>query len=183
MVQAVLGPSDVFGELSVFDPGPRTSTASALTEVRAVSMHRFELRGWMAAYPDIAEQLLRVLARRVRRTTDTHAELMVSDVPARVAKQLLRLAQRFGTQDDGALRVSHDLTREEIAQLVASSRQAVDRVLTDFARRGWIRLDGPSVLILDSARLSRRASSGCAAGGAGAAGGARNDAVTRVSLQ
>lgn len=156
-LQAVLGPSEIFGELAVFDPGPRTSRATAVTEVRVVSMDRSELRSLMAEHPEIAEQLLRMLARRLRRTMDRHADLVFIDVPGRVAKQLLQLAQRFGSQEDGALRVSHDLTQEEIAQLVGAGREAVNKTLTHFSRRGWIRLEGKTVLILDSAGLAQRA--------------------------
>ena len=93
----IMGPSDMFGELSIFDPGPRTSSATTITEVRAVSMDR------------------------------------------------------------DALRVTHDLTQEEIAQLVGASRETVNKALADFAHRGWIRLEGKSVLISDSERLARRA--------------------------
>ncbi|MGH3812756.1 MAG: Crp/Fnr family transcriptional regulator, partial [Pseudonocardiaceae bacterium] len=64
---AVFGPSDMFGELSIFDPGPRTSTATTVTEVSAVSMDRAALRDWINKRPEIAEQLLRVIARRLRR--------------------------------------------------------------------------------------------------------------------
>jgi CRP-like cAMP-binding protein len=55
----VAGPSDMFGELSIFDPGPRTSTATTVTEVSAVTMDRAALRDWIAKRPEIAEQLLR----------------------------------------------------------------------------------------------------------------------------
>ena len=88
----IMGPSDVFGELAVFDPGPRTSSATTITEVRAVSMDRDALRAWIADRPEIAVQLLRVLARRLRRTNDNLADLIFTDVPGRVAKQLLALA-------------------------------------------------------------------------------------------
>jgi len=44
----IMGPSDMFGELSIFDPGPRTSSATTITEVRAVSMDRDALRAWIA---------------------------------------------------------------------------------------------------------------------------------------
>ena len=153
----IMGPSDMFGELSIFDPGPRTSSATTVTEVRAVSMDRDALRAWIKDRPEIAEQLLRVLARRLRRTNNNLADLIFTDVPGRVAKQLLQLAQRFGTQEGGALRVTHDLTQEEIAQLVGASRETVNKALADFAQRGWLRHEGKSVLIADSERLARRA--------------------------
>ena len=115
----LMGPSDMFGELAIFDPGPRTSSVTTLTEVKAVVMSRSVLRSWIADRPEIAEQLLRVLARRLRRTNDNLSDLIFTDVPGRVAKQLLYLAQRFGSRDGNALRVDHELTQEEIAQLVA----------------------------------------------------------------
>jgi CRP-like cAMP-binding protein len=154
---AIMGPSDMFGELAVFDPGPRTSSATTITEVRAVSMDRDAVRAWVADRPEVADQVLRVLARRLRRTNNNLADLIFIDGPGRVAKQLLGLAQRFGIQDDGALRVTHDLTQEEIAQLAGASRETVNEALADFAHRGWIRLESNSILICDSARLARRA--------------------------
>jgi CRP-like cAMP-binding protein len=153
----IMGPSDMFGELSIFDPGPRTSSATTITEVRAVSMDRDALRAWIADRPAIAEQLLRVLARRLRRTNNNLADMIFTDVPGRVAKQLLLLAQRFGTREGEAMRVRHDLTQEEIAQLVGASRETVNKALADFVHRGWIRLEGKSVLISDSERMARRA--------------------------
>jgi CRP/FNR family transcriptional regulator, cyclic AMP receptor protein len=149
----IMGPSDMFGELSILDPAPRTSSATTITDLCAASIDRESLRAWMVERPEITERLLRVLARRLRRTIDNVADLISTDAPGRVAKQLLQLAQRFGTQEDGALRVTHDLTQEEIAQLVGASRETVNKVLGDFAHRGWITLEGKSVLISNSERL------------------------------
>jgi CRP/FNR family cyclic AMP-dependent transcriptional regulator len=122
-----------------------------------MSMDRSELRALMADHPEITDQLLRMLARRLRRVIETQTDLVFTDVPARLAKQLLQLAQQFGSRQDGAIRVVHDLTHEEIAQLVGASLVRVEKALTDFSRRGWIRLEGNSVLILDSEWLTRRA--------------------------
>lgn len=154
---AVMGPADMFGELSVFDPGPRTASATTVTDTTVATMDRVALRSWIAERPDIAEQLLRVLARRLRRTNNSLADLIFTDVPGRVAKALLQLARQFGTRVDGQLRVTHDLTQEELAQLVGASRETVNKALADFGQRGWLRLEGKSVIILDPDRLSRRA--------------------------
>ena len=156
-VLAVMGPSDQFGELSVFDPGPRTATATAVTDVKLARMPQSVLRPWLEAHPEIGERLLHVLARRLRRTNDALADLIFTDVPGRVAKNLLQMAGRFGTRDGGVLRVTHDLTQEELAQLVGASRETVNKALADFASRAWLRLDGKSVIILDPERLARRA--------------------------
>jgi CRP/FNR family transcriptional regulator, cyclic AMP receptor protein len=152
-VLAVMGPSDQFGELSVFDPGPRTATATAVTDVKLARMPQSTLRLWIEAHPEIGEQLLRVLARRLRRTNDS----IFTDVPGRVAKALLQMADRFGTRESDGLRVKHDLTQEELAQLVGASRETVNKALADFVHRGWIQLQGKSVVVLDEERLRRRA--------------------------
>lgn len=154
---AVMGPSDLFGELSLFDPGPRTATATVLTDARLASLSQSSLRPWINDRPEIAEQLLRVLARRLRRTNDALADLIFTDVPGRVAKALLALAERFGSTDGTGLRVHHDLTQEELAQLVGASRETVNKALADFASRGWLRVESRAVTILDADRLARRA--------------------------
>jgi CRP-like cAMP-binding protein len=154
---AIYGPSDQFGELSLFDPGPRTATATVVTDARLAKLPKAALQKWATERPQIAMQLLRVVARRLRRTNTMLADLIFVDVPGRVAKQLLQLAQRFGSVDGGQLRVTHDLTQEELAQLVGASRETVNKALADFAQRGWLRLEGKSVVILDRERLARRA--------------------------
>jgi CRP-like cAMP-binding protein len=156
-ILAVMGPSDMFGELALFDPGPRTSTATAITDVRTVSMDRAVLRSWVIARPEISEQLLRILARRLRRTNDTIMDQIFSDVPGRVAKQLLHLARQFGTQQGSTLRVHHGLRQADLAQLVGASRETVNKALADFADRGWILLSSGSLTILDTDRLVARA--------------------------
>lgn len=156
-VLAVMGPSDQFGELSVFDPGPRTATATAVTDVKLARMPQSVLRPWIEAHPEVGERLLHVLARRLRRTNDSVADLIFTDVPGRVAKALLQMADRFGSREGEGLRVKHDLTQEELAQLVGASRETVNKALADFVHRGWIQLQGKSVVVLDEERLRRRA--------------------------
>ena len=154
---SVMGPSDMFGELSLFDPGPRTATATVLTDARLACLAHASLRPWISDRPEIAEQLLRVLARRLRRTNDALADLIFTDVPGRVAKQLLALSERFGSPEADGTRVHHDLTQEELAQLVGASRETVNKALADFAGRGWVRVDSRALTILDADRLARRA--------------------------
>ena len=82
--------------------------------------------------------------------------MVFSDVPGRVAKALIDLGERFGKETDEGLYVHHDLTQEELAQLVGASRETVNKALADFASRNWIRLDGRAVLIIDVERLNKR---------------------------
>ena len=154
---AVLGPGEMFGELSLFDPGPRTATATAVTETDLIGLGHEDLQTWLTGRPEVAKQLLCALARRLRRTNEAMADLVFSDVPGRVAKALLDLARRFGTPSGDGVLVTHDLTQEELAQLVGASRETVNKALADFQQRGWIRHEARAVVLLDSDRLQRRA--------------------------
>jgi CRP/FNR family transcriptional regulator, cyclic AMP receptor protein len=154
---AVLGPGEMFGELSLFDPGPRTATATALTDTNLLGLGHEALKPWLTGRPEVAAELLRAIARRLRRTNETMADLVFSDVPGRVAKALLDLSRRFGVQSDEGIHVTHDLTQEELAQLVGASRETVNKALADFASRGWLRLEARAVVLLDVERLTRRA--------------------------
>ncbi|MBO0776184.1 MAG: Crp/Fnr family transcriptional regulator [Actinobacteria bacterium] len=154
---SVLGPGEMFGELSLFDPRPRTSSAVAVTDARLAALAHDSLRNWLTGRPDVALHLLQALAQRLRRTNDVMADLVFTDVPGRVAKALLDLADRFGEQQPEGLQVRHDLTQEELAQLVGASRETVNKALADFAARGWLQLSAKSVLILDAGRLAKRA--------------------------
>jgi CRP/FNR family transcriptional regulator, cyclic AMP receptor protein len=153
---AVLGPGDLLGELAVFDGTARTATASALVDAELVRLAYADFQTYLATRPAVAVELLRVLAERLRQTNDAMADLVFTDVPGRVAKALLSLAARFGVAEGDLVRVSHDLTQEELAQLVGASRETVNKSLSDFANRSWIRVDGKSVVLLDRERLERR---------------------------
>lgn len=154
---AVLGPGQMFGELSLFDPGPRSATASAVSDTTLLGLGHEDLLPWLTGRPEVARNLLSQLAQRLRRSNDTLADLVFADVPGRVAKQLLDLSERFGVPSAEGVRVMHELTQEELAQLVGASRETVNKALADFVSRNWIRLESRSVVLLDIERLRRRA--------------------------
>ncbi|MDQ1106497.1 CRP/FNR family cyclic AMP-dependent transcriptional regulator [Nocardioides zeae] len=154
---AILGPGQMFGELSLFDPGPRSATVTAVTESTFASLSHEDLQLWLEGRPVVARGLLSQLAARLRKANDVVADLVFSDVPGRVAKALIDLADRFGRTADDGVHVHHDLTQEELAQLVGASRETVNKALADFTSRGWLRLEPRSVVIMDIERLSRRA--------------------------
>jgi CRP-like cAMP-binding protein len=153
---SILGPGEMFGELSLFDPGPRTSTATAVTDAKLLSLGHEKVIPWLKQHPEVSLQLLTRLSQRLRRTNEAVGDLVFSDVPGRVAKALIDLGDRFGKTTPEGLLVNHDLTQEELAQLVGASRETVNKALADFAGRGWLKLDGRSVLITDVDRLSKR---------------------------
>jgi len=152
----ILGPGDMFGELSLFDPGPRTATATAVTDARLLSLSNDKVIGWVTQHPKVSLQLLGRLSQRLRRSNETLSDLVFSDVPGRVAKAIMDLGTRFGVTKEDGLHVNHDLTQEELAQLVGASRETVNKALADFAGRGWVRLEPRAVVVLDIERLSKR---------------------------
>jgi CRP/FNR family cyclic AMP-dependent transcriptional regulator len=154
---SVLGPGEMFGELSLFDPGPRLTSATTVNDTTLIALHNEDLRLFISRHPEVAMQMLAGLARRLRRTNEGLSDLVFTDVPGRVAKALLDLSARFGQPHNTGVRVTHDLTQEELAQLVGASRETVNKALADFAARGWLVLGAKSVTLLDPDRLKRRA--------------------------
>lgn len=154
---AVLGPGEIIGELSLFDLQPRSSTVTAIAHTRLFSLSHTDMRAYIENHPTLAINMLKEMALRLRNTNQQLADLVFSDVPGRVAKALLDLAERFGERTPEGIYVPHDLTQEELAHLVGASRETVNKSLADFTSRGWIRLEGRAVLLIQVARLQRRA--------------------------
>jgi CRP/FNR family transcriptional regulator len=161
-VLAVLGPGDVFGETCVLEPCQRTCTATAMTDGVLGALDVPDLDDLLTVNRHLAGQLLRLIAGRLRRANEVRTELVCADVAARVASALLHLAERFGLHTDTGTRVPHELTQDELAQLVGASREAVNKALSNFTTRGWLRADRHGVVLVDVARLHQRAGrTGC----------------------
>lgn len=154
---AILGPGDILGELTLFDQGKRSGTATAVSSTKLLSLDHKDLMQLIDTHPGMSKSMLRDLAGRLRRTNTALADMVFSDVPGRVAKALLDLAERFGSRTEDGVHVPHDLTQEELAQLVGASRETVNKSLAEFGSRGWIRLEGRAVTLLNIERLLNRA--------------------------
>jgi CRP-like cAMP-binding protein len=85
---AILGPGQMFGELSLFDPGPRSATVTAVTDTTFAYLSHADLLRWLEGRPMVARGLLSQIASRLRKANDVNADLVFSDVPGRVAKAL-----------------------------------------------------------------------------------------------
>jgi len=155
-LQEILGPGEMFGELSLFDPGPRTATATAITDAKLLMLPHEKVLNLITAQPEVSLELLRRLAQRLRDSRGEQSDLVFVDVPGRVAKAIIDLGERFGETKDDGLHVKHDLTQEELAQLVGASRETVNKALADFAARGWVSLEPRAVVIKDYERISKR---------------------------
>lgn len=150
------GPGQLFGEIAVFDGGLRVATATTVTP--AVLRHYAPevLDTLIRSNVDIGYAVLRHVAYRLRFTLERNHDLSRYDRSARVARTIVRLAERFGTySDDGVLVVRHDLTQGELGSLTGVSRETVSKVLTKLSKRGLLRCSVGTIEILDEDGLRR----------------------------
>jgi CRP/FNR family transcriptional regulator, cyclic AMP receptor protein len=154
VVLNIVGASDVFGEVTPFDYGTREFTATAVIEVCAVAIERDQLLAWMAECPEIIHQIMRLLARRADVVTKCLVDFVFADPPYRVARRLLLLGRRFGRRESDVVRVTHDLTLEEISLFAGVAPETVDATLRDFRDRGWIRFEDSCLEIVDGRALA-----------------------------
>ena len=153
LVTNIVGDSDVFGEVTPFDDGTREFTATTVTEVCAVAIERDQLLAWMAEFPEISHQMMRLMARHVE-VTNSMVDYVFADPRYRVARRLLSLSKRFGRREGDIVRVAHDLTSDEISQFAGVAPETADATLRDFRDRGWIRLDDKRLDIVDAQELA-----------------------------
>jgi CRP/FNR family transcriptional regulator, cyclic AMP receptor protein len=157
VVLTVVGPSDLVGAVTLFDPHARGMSVVTLTDLTAVPVERDRLLTWMVGHPEISDQLMRLFARWTRATTRCLVDFLYADAQSRLARRLLALSQRFGEQEGAAVRVVHDLTLEDLSLFAGVSCETTDAALREFEDRGWIRLEGNSVVIRDAHALGRPA--------------------------
>ncbi|HEU5484393.1 MAG TPA: Crp/Fnr family transcriptional regulator [Microlunatus sp.] len=157
MVLATLGAGEVLGELSVIDRGPRSASAVAVRPTSALVVNRAALLAAMQHSPALLDAMLRTLGGMVRRLTEQASDLVFLDLGGRIAKLLVQQAERQSDDPGDRLAVDLDLTQTELAQMVGASRPAVNRVLQGLVGRGWISVDGRTMVIKDAPALRRRA--------------------------
>ncbi|GLZ29002.1 Crp/Fnr family transcriptional regulator [Lentzea sp. NBRC 105346] len=141
---------DVLAEPTLFDAGPCATTTTAMTRIEAGQIALGTLHKWLVMCPEITEHLLGTMARRHRERHQMRMDLVQIDAPARLAKALLRLAGRVQRL------VIEDVTQQELGQYIGSGRDTVNKILADFAQRGWIVIERRTILLTDTAALGRR---------------------------
>jgi CRP/FNR family transcriptional regulator/CRP/FNR family cyclic AMP-dependent transcriptional regulator len=154
---AVLGPGEVFGELSVFDGQPRSATIAALEDTATLMLERGAFQEFVRREPDVALHLLAVLSQRLR-TGDTMIEdCAFLDVPGRLAKKLLDLAEQHGQRTPDGVEIQLRLTQRELAGMVAASRESVNKHLAYFRQKGLVKLQHGYLVVRKPDDLARRA--------------------------
>lgn len=160
VVMALLGPGEMLGELSIFDSGVRTADATAIEDTTALVLSHDVFRPFLEEHPAVAIHLLEVLAVRLRETNEALQDAIFSDVPGRLAKRFVDLAERYGVADgDGEdTLIDLALTQEQLAQMVGAARESVNKAVASFVSRGWVAMRGRKYVVTDRASLIRRAS-------------------------
>lgn len=152
----ILGPGNFFGELALLDGGPRSASVVALEPVETLTLDRAPFITTLERHPEVAGALLAVLGDRLRQTDELIQDILFLDLPARLAKQLLLLADRHGSATAQGIRIAMRLSQSDLASLVGATRESVNRCLSAYADRGLLALDRDAITILQPDELRRR---------------------------
>lgn len=134
-----LGPGDMFGELAAIDKLPRSTHVIALDQVQVLTVTGHDFMSLIADYPEIARATLEKMAGSIRFLADRVYNYGALDVNRRVRAELVRLA---GLQTDaghtGAVEIERMPKHQELANRLATHREAVSRELSVLEKAGVI---------------------------------------------
>ena len=126
---AILGPGDFFGEMALLDDSPRSATAVALEPTETWTLHRGEFMTYLSDNPDFTLHVLKTLARHIRRLNTQLADIFFLDLPGRLARVLLNLAEQYGRKmQDGTL-IDLSLTQTDLAEMTGATRVSINKAL------------------------------------------------------
>lgn len=155
-ILVIAGAGAAIGSIAIFEPGRQRTSGIALGPVVAAWLTNAAMREWLGAHNEAALRFIQLLIRRTEHQNDTLHDVFGIDVGTRVARALLREADRFGRATPMGRRLSLGLNQEEFALHVRASRESVNQALATFARMGWIRRDGTEFVLLDEEQLLRQ---------------------------
>jgi CRP/FNR family transcriptional regulator, cyclic AMP receptor protein len=157
VILAFLGPGDTVGEMSLVDSAGRSANVVTTEPSRLLWMNRATFQACLRTLAPLANNLVRMLAHRLRFANEQIQALCTLDVSGRVARQILAMADRYGSrQEDGDVRIPLRLTQSDLAEIVGASRERVNQVIVDFKHRGFISVDPDHrIRVHDRAELAR----------------------------
>jgi CRP-like cAMP-binding protein len=144
---------DFLGEISLLDGQPRTASAVATSATRTLTLHRAAFLQTLETYPAIAASLLEVMATRLRQSNLHLERLSGLPAPTRVVRKLIDLATSYGMTDAASSRIDLYLTQDDLASLSGTTRETVNRVLSNLRDQGLIRVERARVSLLDIQQL------------------------------
>ncbi|GAC1683354.1 MAG: Crp/Fnr family transcriptional regulator [Gemmatimonadaceae bacterium] len=152
VILGVLGPGEHFGELSLIDDQPRSAHVIAMDDAVLLVLHRDDFRKRVESSPTVAWALLVDLSRRLRRADTKIGSLVLLDVPGRIARLLLDLAQESGGEA-----IDKPVTHQTIAQMIGASRETVSRTMKEFQDGGLVTVERRRIRVADRSGLEKRA--------------------------
>ncbi|RMG99090.1 MAG: Crp/Fnr family transcriptional regulator [Chloroflexi bacterium] len=150
---AILGQGDFFGELALLDDSPRSATAEAIEPTETFTLHREEFIRYLTSNPDLALHVLHVLAQNIRRLNNQLSDIFFLDLPARLARVLLNLAEQYGKETNEGIRIDLALTQTDLAEMTGATRVSINKALGRFRRANWVAVKGRKFTIVDEEAL------------------------------
>jgi CRP/FNR family transcriptional regulator, cyclic AMP receptor protein len=151
----LIGPGEIFGEVAVLDGHARTADATANTNCEIFVIDRREFLPFVRSQPALAMKFIELLCARLRWTSDQVEEVILQDLPGRLASALIRLADK-GARGDRTIAI----TQQEISEMVGMTRESINKQLRAWAVRNWVRLEHGAIVVLDAASLQQLAGTG-----------------------
>jgi CRP/FNR family cyclic AMP-dependent transcriptional regulator len=151
VILGVFEPGAHFGELSLIDDQPRSAHVIAMEDAQLLVLRREDFKRRVEANPMVAWALLTELSRRLRRADVKIGGLVLLDVPGRIARLLLDLADENGSEQ-----IEKPLTHQTIAQMIGASRETVSRAMKEFQDAGLIRVERRRISVGDREALEKR---------------------------
>ena len=136
---AILGPSEIVGEMSVFGASQRSASVHTLEATKLYWTDRATFQRWLKTIPLLAFNLGEILAARLRHANEQIQALAALDTEGRVARQLLNFAERYGQPgSERDVYIPIRLTQSDIAALVGATREHTNKILVSYKERGYL---------------------------------------------
>ncbi|MBO8128514.1 MAG: Crp/Fnr family transcriptional regulator [Peptococcaceae bacterium] len=148
-----VNPGEVFAEVVLFDGGTYPATAEVVEEAEVHLIRNSDLRKFLLNHPQVAYQMLSIMARRLRAVQEKIMMLALHDTTRRVAVTLLNLAEEYGLREDAGIRINFSLTNQELAKFSGTTRETVNRILNDLRRMDVLAVDKQQIIIKNRRKL------------------------------
>jgi len=145
----ILGWGEIFGEMALFEDLPRSASVEALEETHTLELYRETLISCLRRSPSLALEMLRDMSARLRYATKEAEGLASLTVVERLIRQLRRLSEWAGKQVEDGVRITLPMTQQELATLIGTSRESVNRALVQLRLQNKVRLEEGWIVLLD----------------------------------
>jgi CRP/FNR family transcriptional regulator, cyclic AMP receptor protein len=149
----VINAGDIFGEIALLDGKKRSADATAAEDTLLLAVERRHFLPFLRRNDDLYLRLLAVLCDRLRRTSMALEELALFDLPARLARVLLKMAEDYGRPAGSGVRIDMKLSQRDLSTLVAATRESVNKQMQSWRKGGVVDMDGGHIVLRRSGEL------------------------------